>query len=173
MLDHQRGAVVVTILCVPLLLNRFLSLSWLITRLQYIFPNFSRESNARRADHFEQSYWLAKDRVQTPSSWHVCLGGLHFGLGLLDAPLTSGVFQVVFDSCTVRKVRVFIYILLLSENIHSEEPESCEKTPGETEGMEAVGNTSLIAGYHSRAQIKRTHMKHFEVYLQAWSCDNF
>lgn len=88
-------------------------------------------------------------------------------LGLLDAPLTSGVFQVVFDSCTVRKVRIFIYILLLSENIRSEESESCEKTPGETEGMEAVGNTSLIAGYHSRAQIKRTHMKHFEMYLQA------
>lgn len=68
MLDHQRGAVVVAILRVPLLLNRFLSLSWLITGLQYISPNFSRESNARRADHFEQSYWLAKDRVQTPSS---------------------------------------------------------------------------------------------------------
>lgn len=38
---------------------------------------------------------------------------LHFGVDFRDVPITSGVFQVVFESCTNSKVHIFIHILLL------------------------------------------------------------
>lgn len=120
MLDHQREAVIVAILCVPLLLNIFLSLSRLITRHQYIFPNFPRESNARITDHSEQSYWFALvlSKGSCPNSIQLTwFRELHFGVGPLDAPVTLGVFQKVFDSCTISKKSVFLFIFYCFQRI--------------------------------------------------------